>query len=113
ADLEKKAQENKNLIDEQINQSIKRLELMGESVNLLDGIKTEVPNDAKGSIIEMADEIDQFSQGIDGAMGSLSMLDDLNELTSGLAQFATEYKKYTIGLVVFSDGINQLASSYN
>lgn len=113
ADLEKKAQENKNLINEQINQSIKRLELMGESVNLLDGIKTEVPNDAKGSIIEMANEIDKFSQGIDGAMGSLSMLDDLNELTSGLSQFATEYKKFHNGLVAYTDGVNQLATSYN
>ncbi len=112
-EIEKQAQENKKIIDEQIKQSIERLELMDQSVNLIDGIKTQVPKDTSGSLIEMADEIDLFTQGIDGAMGSLSMLDDLNELTSGLSQLATEYNKFHNGLVAYTDGVNQLATSYN
>ncbi len=64
------------------------------------------------SINTMATNLEGMSSQIGSAMGSLSGLGQIGQLSSGLAQLSSNYSSFHSGLVDYLNGVNTLAGNY-
>lgn len=69
-------------------------------------------DDTSGSIRDMADEADDFADEIENGLDKVDDLDQLDELTSGISDLASQYQSFHQGLVEYTDGVSDLASNY-
>lgn len=65
------------------------------------------------SIGQIAATLDEISYQVGNSLASLSALQQLPQLVSGLSELAANYAGFQNGLVAYTDGVNQLASGYS
>ncbi len=104
--------ENNGIDQGAIDETINQLEMTLQAINDLQAIKDQIPGDSLSSIEDMAKELDAFANELKGAIGNISVLDELDEFKNGLTQLASQYQKFHNGLVTYTDGVDTLAKSY-
>src|SRR5690625_1983985 len=111
AELIKQLEESE--IEEEVtNDIVNQLDMIAQAMEDLQAIESEIPDDSLTSIQTMANELDNFADGLEGAIGNLSALDQLDEFKNGLTQLSSEYQTFHNGLISYTDGVNALAQSY-
>ncbi|MEN1966583.1 YhgE/Pip domain-containing protein [Lentibacillus sp. N15] len=73
---------------------------------------TETLDDVSASIRKMADEANAMATEIESGLNDMDGLDELDDLQSGLSEFASQYQSFHQGLVKYTDGVSDLASNY-
>lgn len=104
--------ENNEIDQGTIDDIIKQLKMISQAIDDLQNIKEQIPDDSLTSIEDIAKELDEFANGLEGAIGNISVLDELDEFKSGLTQLSSEYQTFHDGLVTYTDGVDSLAKSY-
>jgi len=111
AELIKQLEES-DIEEEVTNDIVNQLDMIAQAMEDLQAIESEIPDDSLTSIQTMANELDNFADGLEGAIGNLSALDQLDEFKNGLTQLSSEYQTFHNGLISYTDGVNALAQSY-
>ncbi|TRM10993.1 YhgE/Pip domain-containing protein [Lentibacillus cibarius] len=65
-----------------------------------------------GNLRTMATNAENMATGIEKSMKNMNQMGALKELEKGLSALATEYKAFHSGLVDYTDGVGNLATSY-
>lgn len=98
--------------DGNLSGTIGELEGIIESVKALTNLDQVIPGDAIAEIREMASQLEGLADEIESGMNSVGQLEDLTKLQDGLTTMAKEYETFHNGLIRYTDGVHELAVSY-